>query len=101
VSYSSDDRERYEQSACAKFTTLCRICGSGEKAWHHNPVIGGSALDHGFEPSSSAIEALLAIGRGRPFVSVTLCDFDFYTLVSYARSARDAEAEQPVKGDES
>ena len=81
---TNDDKPEYAER--------CRWCGSGEKSWHHDPPIGGSALDHKFTPSRSLMESLLGIGHGRPFHSVTINDVEYYALRSWAVQGLEAAA---------
>lgn len=81
-----------EKTIYDTYPELCSVCGAGEKSWHHNPSIGGSALDHKFEPSRSVMEALVAIGHGRPFGKCELSDFEFYALRSWALAGIHAAA---------
>lgn len=83
-----------EKTIYDTYMERCAICGAGKKSWHHNPPIGGSAHDHKFKPSSSVIEALCAIGAGRPFHSVEFTDFEFYALRSWALKGLAAEAKE-------
>lgn len=74
------------------FAECCSICGSGAKSWHHDPPIGGSALDHDFVPSRSVIQALTARGHGRPFLRTEMTDFEYYHLRSWALKGLEAAA---------
>lgn len=68
------------------YAEQCKHCGAREKSWHHNPPIGGSALDHKFEPCADITEYVMALGaQGTPFLSVTLNCREYYELRYWAK----------------